>query len=59
MITIGWLLNVEVYDQSEEQGPSATLNASKAYQTLPVVEDAYLEDNSAFVSHILVMKFGE
>ena len=59
MITIGWLLNVELYDQSEEQRPSATLNASKAYQTLPIVEDAYLEDNSAFVSHILVLKFGE
>ena len=35
------------------------MNASTAYQTLPIVEIAFLEDNSAFVSYILVMKFGE
>ena len=29
------------------------LNASTAYQTLPIVEIAFLEDNSAFVSYIL------
>ena len=35
------------------------LNASTAYQTLPIVEDAFLEDNSAFVFYILEMTFGE
>ena len=45
--------------QTAEQRPSVTLNASTAYQTLPIVEDAFLEDNSAFVSYILVMTFGE
>ena len=58
-ITIGWLIDVESCVQSAEQRPSATLNASTAYQTLPIVEIAFLEDNSAFVSYILVMKFGE
>ena len=59
MITISWLINVEGYVQSAEQRPSSTLNASTAYQTLPIVEDGFLEDNSAFVSYILVMKLGE
>ena len=58
-ITIGWLINVKGYLQSAEQRPSATLNASTAYQALPIVKDAFLEDNSAFVSYILVKKFGE
>ena len=35
------------------------LNASTAYQTLPIVEDAFLKDNSAFVFYILEMTFGE
>ena len=59
MITIGWLIDVEGCVQLAEQRPSATLNASTAYQTLPIVEIAFLEDNSAFASYILVMKFGE
>ena len=58
-ITIGWLTDVDGCVQSAEQRPSATLNASTAYQTLPIVDIAFLEDNSAFVSYILVMKFGE
>ena len=58
-ITIGWLIDVESCVQSAEQRPSATLNASTAYQTLLIVEVAFLEDNSAFVSYILVMTFGE
>ena len=46
------------YVQSTEQRPSSTMNASKAYQTFPIVEDAFW--NSAFVSYILEMKtFGE
>ena len=54
-ITIGWLIDVEVCVQSTVQRPSATLKASTAYQTLPIVEAAFLEDNSTFVSYILVM----
>ena len=56
-IAIGWLIDVEGCVQSAEQSPSATLNASTAYQTLPIVDDAFLDDNGAFVSYI--MKFGE
>ena len=52
-------MNVEGYVQSAQQRPSVTLNASTAYQTLPILENAFLDDNSAFVSYILVMKFGE
>ena len=48
-ITIGWLIDVKSCVQSAEQRPSATLNASTAYQTLPIVEVQFLEDNSAFV----------
>ena len=52
-------MDVEGCVQSAEQRPSATLNASTAYQTLPIVEIAFLQDNSAFASYIVVMKFGE
>ena len=47
------------YFQSAEQRPCSTLNTSTAYQTLPIVEDALLEDNGAFLSYILVITFGE
>ena len=42
-----------------EKRPCATLIALTANQTLPIVEDGFLEDNSAFVSYILVMTFGD
>ena len=52
-------MDVEGCVQSAEQRPSATLNASTAYQTLPIVKVAFLEDNSAFVSYMLLMTFGK
>ena len=58
-ITIGWLIDVEGCVQSAEQRPYAMLNASTAYQSLPIVEVAFLEDNSAFVSYMLLMTFGK
>ena len=58
-ITIGLLIDVESCVQSAEQRPSAMLNASTAYQTLPIVEVQFLEDNSAFVFYMLLMTFGE
>ena len=39
--------------------PCTTLIALTSYQTLPIVEVAFLKDNSAFVSYIVVMTFGK
>ena len=47
------------FSQPNNVRPQRCLNASTAYQTLSIVEVAFLEDNGAFVSYILVMKFGE
>ena len=58
-LLFSWLIDVEGCVQPTKQRPSATLNASTAYQTLPIVEVVFLEDNSAFVSHMLVMTFGK
>ena len=59
-ITVGWLINVEGYvSQRKNFRPCAKLIELTAYQTLPIVEVAFLEDDSAFVSYIVVMTFGE
>ena len=47
------------FSQRKNFRQCAVLIALTAYQSLPIVEVAFLEDNRTFVSYIVVMKFGE
>ena len=47
------------FSQRKNFRPCATLIALTSYHTLPIVEVAFLEVNSAFASYILVMTFGK